>query len=181
MMKKAQELEETYGQLDSLNRELGTDYKLKIYTAEKDPGILELFSGISSVELCGFLTGAAFEETFHQAQLLLHVEAFDEKSVDFVQHSVSTKIADSLASGIPLLAYGPGEISSMQHLLRNDCALTATGKDALREMLLKAFTDDDAVRRAAENALTAAQTYHDTDRNSRLLKQIVARVINGKN
>lgn len=168
-------------ELDSLNRELGTDYRLKIYTAEKDPGILELFSGIASVELCGFLSGAAFEEAFHRAQLLLHVEAFDEKSVDFVQHSVSTKIADSLACGIPLLAYGPEEISSMQHLLRNNCALTATGKENLRKMLLQAFTDDDAVRRAAENALAAAAAYHDTDRNSLQLKQIIAQVINGKN
>lgn len=164
-------------ELDAINRDLTTDYKLKIYTGEKDPEILGVFHQIQAVKLCGFVSGATFDRTFGESQLLLHTEAFDRDSIDFTQHSVSTKIADSLASGIPLLAYGPGEISSMKHLLRNDCAIVATEKEDLRPMLMTAFSNGQARDAAAENGLKAARKYHESTVASRQLREIILRNI----
>lgn len=169
-------LEEIGRMLDDINREKGTAYRLKIFTAEKDPQILELFKARESVELCGFVTGDAFEEALGQADLLLHTEAFDEQSMDFTQHSISTKIADSLASGIPLVAYGPESISSMGHLLRHECAITATSADQLRDTLLRAFGDADAGRTAAEKAIAVAKRFHDSAETSSRLREIMERV-----
>lgn len=167
-------------ELDCINQEQGTDYKLKIYTSEKDPEILETFSDIHAVELCGFLTGEAFQKAFQQAELLLHVEAFDAESVDFVKHSISTKIADSLASGIPLLAYGPESISSMQHLLRNDCASTAVSRLQLRDMLLSAFSDKKEMERVVYNARKVAEKYHDSHATSLRLRECIGTIIEKK-
>lgn len=159
--------------LDDLNRELGTNYRLKIYTSEKDRGILDHLTQFQSVQMCGFVTGKAFETALRGADVLVHVEAFDDESIDKVRHSVSTKIADSLASGVPLLAYGPEEVSSMKHLLRHDCAITATSARQLTEALRKAFTNEEARRGAVENALKTAREYHDSQRNSRELEGIL--------
>lgn len=148
-------------ELDTMNRETGKDYKLKVYTFEKDREILSHLEACSSIELCGPVTGLDFDRAFAAAELLLHVEAFDEASIDFVRHSVSTKIADSLASGTPLLAYGPAVISSMEYLLRHECALAATGREQLRPMLEKAFGDGEAAALAAENGLKTAARFHD--------------------
>lgn len=169
--------------LNEINDELGTDYRLKIYTSEKDPEILAHLTKRKSVELCGFVSGGAFAEAIHNAGLLLHVEAFDEESIDNVRNSVSTKIADSLASGVPFLAYGPEEVSSMKHLMRCGCALTATKREELKQMLLTAFRDEAARRTAVEKALVTAERYHDSAVNSRTLKQILeeaARGLSGK-
>lgn len=166
--------------LDQLNEELGTDYKLRIYTAEKDPEILAYLRRCRCVELCGFVAGQAFFDALHSAELLLHTEAFDEKSIDAVQHSVSTKIADSLASGIPLLAYGPAEISSMQHLIRSGCAITATAQEELGTMLRTAFTDGEARRRAVENALATARACHDSAATGQRLRQILENAVKTK-
>lgn len=163
--------------LDEINGELGTDYKLKIYSSEKDEEILNHLRQFRSVELCGFVSGAAFTETLHSSKLLLHVESFDAESIDKVRNSVSTKIADSLASGVPLVAYGPEEVSSMKHLMRHKCALLATKEQDLRSMLLDAFTSEDARRTAVENALITAEKYHDSAVNSRTLKSIMESVI----
>lgn len=160
-------------ELDAINRELGSSFRLKIYTSEKDPQILGEFADIESVKLCGFVTGQAYEQAFHNAQLLLHVEAFDESSVDFTKHSVSTKIADSLASGIPLVAYGPAEISSMQHLLRNEAALAATSREELRPMLMKAFGDPAERQKAARNGLETAKKYHDSRISGQKMRKIL--------
>ena len=151
--------------LDELNRTYAEDYRLKIYTAEKDPEILGTFDGIASVQLCGFVTGEAFEQAFRASDLLVHTEAFDEASKDFTQHSVSTKIADSLASGIPMVAYGPAEISSMAHLLRNRCAITAVAPEELGQMLETALRDKTARDDTVERALNVAAEHHDLVQN----------------
>lgn len=166
-------LSEIGRELDAINREYGKNYQLKIYTAEKNEQILAAFDGIESVALCGFVTGKEYERVFRSAQLLLHVEAFDEESMDFTKHSISTKIADSLACGIPLLAYGPAGISSMKHLQRNECAVMAASSEELRTMLLTAFEEDTARRRAAENGLKTARVYHDSRIAGRKMREIM--------
>lgn len=164
--------------LDGINSRTGKDYKLKIFTAEKDSEILSIFDGIRSIELCGFVSGEDFEREFNSSQLLLHVEAFDDASIDRVKHSVSTKIADSLASGIPLLAYGPECISSMKHLIRHDCALVATSKDELTAMLEMAFSNVERKRICAEKAIETAKEYHDSRKTSLALKEIFENIHN---
>lgn len=163
-------------ELDAINREMGTDYRLEIFTAEKNPQILDSLRCYRSIRLCPFVSGAEFVKALEESQLLLHVEAFDEASVDYVKHSVSTKIADSLASGIPFLAYGPACISSMLHLRRNDCAITAVSREELRDMLLKAFTDAGDRDRVVGNALATARSYHDTKVTGEQLRQILESV-----
>lgn len=167
-------------ELDAINRSGGTDYRLKIYTMEKDAAILEQLRQIKAIELHPFVTGEAFEREFRRAQLLLHVEAFDEESIDRVRHSVSTKIADSLASGIPLLAYGPDRVSSMKHLLRHGCAITATSQDQLHNMLIRAFRDEDARIQAASRGLEVAGTWHDSEKTGLQLRQILEEAIKNK-
>lgn len=166
--------------LDEINRQRGSSYKLKIYTSEKDPQILTALKNRKAIELCGFLTGGEFARTLRQSDILLHVEAFDEESIDRVRRSVSTKIADSLASGVPLLAYGPAEVSSMKHLMRHDCAITATDPTQLYQALLTAFTDRDSRCRTVEHALATAREYHDSRLTSRRLRKILETLATGK-
>ncbi len=162
--------------LDRMNAERGSDYRLKIYSFEKDPAILGSFQGIASVELCPGITGEEFQRTFQASELLMHTEAFDRQSVDFVKHSLSTKIADSLASGIPLLAYGPEDIASMEHLRRHDCALMAASQEELPQMLERAFTDARARREVAARGLETAKKFHDSQLVAQAMRQVMESV-----
>ena len=152
--------------LDRINEARGTDYKLKIYTGEKDPIFLSVFESISSVVLNGFLSGEEFEKAMDETQVLVHVEAFDEDSVDRVRHSISTKIADALSGGIPLFAYGPDNVSSIRHLLRNECAVVVTSEEMLESSLLELFGDASLGESYVSNALKTARQYHCAKDNS---------------
>ena len=147
--------------LDEINAEKGTKYSLEIFTSENDEGILSTFNGINSIKMCGYVSGEEFDKTFRASQILLHTEAFDEDSIDLVKNSVSTKIADSLGSGIPFFAYGPSQVASMRHLIDNDCAMLAIEQSMLKEVLLKAFTDKAFREEKAKNGLSVAKKYHD--------------------
>lgn len=159
--------------LDEINTNRTTEYKLNIYTFEKNNEILETFDGIKSICLCGSVTGRDFDKVFHSSDLLLHVEAFDSQSIDRVKHSVSTKIADSLGSGIPLIAYGPEKVSSMLHLKRNQCALLAEDKISLKKVLIDAFDNYDMKCEIAQNALLTAKRYHDSNVSGKEFYELV--------
>lgn len=156
-------------ELKKINDEEETNFSLNIYTAEKDKTILSMFDGIDTIKLCGYVSGEEFDMVFHNADILLHTEAFDEKSIDLVKNSVSTKIADSLASGIPLFAYGPPEVASMKHLIDNNCAITATSEEELYDSLKSAFFDCELREKVVTNALKTAEKYHNSNINSNRL------------
>lgn len=158
--------------LDEINRENGTEFKLKIYTGETDKRILDKLAQASAIELKNFVVGDEFKKEFFSSELLLHVEAFDEDSMDKVKHSVSTKIADSLASGIPLVAYGPESLVSIKHLSTNKCAYILTSD--LKKSLMKLFgLNDKTHENIVKASIEIARKFHEKPSNSKLLKKIL--------
>ncbi len=162
--------------LDRINGVMKKNFRLKIYTGEKNQDILSVFNSIKSVQLCGFITGDEFEKALLNSNLLLHTESFDEESIDLVKYSVSTKIADSLSSGVPLFAYGSDKIASMLHLIRNDCAFIVNDISHLEETLIIALTDFKERERITRNGLRTAAQYHLASVNSALLKNVFEKV-----
>ena len=142
---------------------------------------MSAFEGIKSIFLCGYVGGAEFDEVFHSSELLLHTESFNEKSMDFVKHSVSTKIADSMGSGIPIVAYGPENVSSMKHLIRNDCVIIIRNEKELEEKLLCAFEDAELRKKAVQKALKTAAVCHVSKVNSSCLYGIIEKAIDKNN
>lgn len=162
--------------LDEINQQEHTEYKLKIYTSEKDSNILSVLDGIESVQMCEFVIGDEFRKAFKSADVLLHVEAFDEESMDLVKNSISTKIADCLGSGIPFVAYGPEGVASIKHLLRCECALIATKREDLKKSILVALKDREKIVRVVEKANKTAIKYHGKKQQSLKLKKILNEV-----
>lgn len=159
--------------LDEINEQCGKTYCLNVYTRSEVP---VAFADVKSIRMCGFLAGDAFIHAFQNAGCLVHVEAFDEKSIDLVKGSVSTKIADSLASGIPLLAYGPAGVASMEHLRRNNCAFLAGDYESLKLIIGELLTDFEKRKIILGNALRTARHYHVSDTNSIHLRSMIQQI-----
>lgn len=149
---------------------------LNIYTADCSPKILEAFNGIRCVKFCGFVSADTMYNEMKKASVLLHVESFESENSKRVKYSVSTKIADSLASGISLLAYGPKGLASIEYLRRNDCAFIATNEAEL-EINLSACLGNSTTRViTATKALNVAARNHDSLTQSKQLKNILSKV-----
>ena len=164
--------------LDEINAENGTSYGLKIHTDKKNPLVDATFAGIRSICVSDFLVGDAYKQAFYSADCLVHVEGFDAESMDLVKSSISTKIADSLASGIPLLAYGPAGIASMDHVEDNECAFVAHDYEGLKATLNVFFRNPEERKRIAENARNTAKQHHVSATNSLRLKETIQKVEN---
>lgn len=159
--------------LEFLNKRDGTDYKLKIYSASKDIDAENLFKNCKAIDFCGFVSGDEYHRVFDNAEMFVHVEAFDEKYIDLVKHSISTKIADSLASGTCLFAYAPEKIASMRYLSENQSAVVCTDKKDLCDKLYEALNNSELRKDTAERALLLAKKNHDSDAVGKAVREII--------
>lgn len=152
--------------LHEVNNFSATGYSLDIYTGEKRPEILSKLSACPSIRLHGFVTGDEYKKAFDSADVFVHVESFEAENRERVRYSVSTKIIECLASGRPLLAYGPADVASIAYLRRNDCAALAQSRSELFTIIKDVLGDE---QRLCELVGKAENTAKREAENSRRL------------
>lgn len=74
-------------------------------------------------------------EIMNSADVVLHVESFDEEQKKVVMHSFSTKITDCMQSGSVLFSIGPKEVASIEATKNIDGAFCATDIDEICEII----------------------------------------------
>ena len=114
---------------------------IDVYSAEKRPEILKDLTEENGIRFHGSIPADKVLEVMGSSVAVIHTESFDENTRRMVAYSVSTKIADSLASGTCIFAYGPAEIASIEYLVENKAAFCATDERELTSVLTEMLTN----------------------------------------
>jgi hypothetical protein len=86
--------------------------------------------GTSANVRCGdILPPEDVDATLRRADVAVHVESFDLRAAAYTRLSVSTKFPSYLAAGLPILAVGPADISSIRYVERHGIGITVTRPD----------------------------------------------------
>ena len=97
----------------------------------------------------------------HEADVVLHVESFDEKSIETVKYSFSTKIIDCLQSGSQILGVGPSRIASIEYLKKVDGAMVITTGDEIEEKIMQIVSSPEKMLKNIEQTYKYALERHD--------------------
>lgn len=54
---------------------------------------------------------------YENADILLHIESFDEKVIQYTKYSMSTKIPEYMMAGRPIICYAPHSIAAYQYVV----------------------------------------------------------------
>ena len=165
--------------LDEINNRTGRSIQLRVYSRNDNNTVRTEFSGIESLKMMGYLSGDEYNKAFFDSDVLIHTEAFDVGSIKRVKNSVSTKIADSLASGILLFAYGPRGIASMDHLEENRCAWIVNQRSDLGRGIENMLSDHKTRNEIVDRELKTAARCHDSEFNSQMIRSILGSAIDG--
>lgn len=115
---------------------------LKIYSSQKlSDEIVEAINIDGASEFCGGMSASRIADVYASADILLHVESFDPKSIASTKYSFSTKIPEYLSAGKCVLAVGPAEVASVRYLSNFACVINddVNFTSALKKIIL----DDD--------------------------------------
>ncbi len=117
---------------------------LKIYTVfEPSKKEIRFLNIRNASEYCGHLDRDELKRVLNDCDIPVHVESFQNASIESTRFSISTKISDYLSLSKPILAIGPSQISSMRYL--DDCAFCITDPSNVFERFSK-FVNDVGLR-----------------------------------
>lgn len=151
-------------------------------------GILDIFTSKDNIELyrSGFETlPVAFyeavpheriDEVYQKADVLVHTEIESENLKGFFKYSISTKIPEYLATGKPILFYGPRDMKLFEYLLQNQVALTAGTKEELHECVKRLMSEENFTE-MCENAQCLAEKNHCASKNQKELHDAIETVV----
>lgn len=151
-------------------------------------GILDIFTSKDNIELyrSGFETlPVAFyeavpheriDEVYQKADVLVHTEIESENLKGFFKYSISTKIPEYLATGKPILFYGPRDMKLFEYLLQNQVALTAGTKEELYECVKRLMSEENFTE-MCENAQCLAEKNHCASKNQKELHDAIETVV----
>lgn len=93
--------------------------QLVVYSQDSvDSSLLNFFAKVD-IDYRGGLSSVDLGEKLKQADYLLHVESDMPQYVERTKLSVSTKIPEYLSTGVCVIAFGPGELSSIRLFVDN--------------------------------------------------------------
>ena len=109
-----------------------------------------------------------------EADIVLHVESFEDEEILKTKYSFSTKIIDYLQSGSVLLAIGPEVLSSIKYISRIPGACVINDMDNVYSSLKNLLDNPISLHKRATEIREFAQLYH----NSSVASKEVTKMFN---
>lgn len=148
-------------------------HAIDVYSQEKRPEILEQMTLENGIRYHGPINSERVKEVMAKSRFLIHTESFADNMRHSVMYSVSTKIADSLASGTCIIAYGPKEVASMAYLAENNAAFCITDDDDIVECFKEMFFDLEKQDAVSKRALALAKRNHSREKADSVIQEII--------
>jgi glycosyltransferase involved in cell wall biosynthesis len=84
--------------------------------------------------------------------VLLHTESFNDNIIRFTYYSLSTKIPECLASGRPLLYYGPLTVGVANFLSEEGVGIVTDQIECVKDQLLRLYHDPEYYEKVASDS-----------------------------
>jgi len=156
---------------------INKDYMVNVYSGQNDKDIVKVLTDNKNIRFMGVIPYSEVLETIKKADVLIIVEGFKHKHVVVTRYSLSTKVADSLQSGVPVLAYGSDECAVINYLRDNDCAAVCSDNNELEKTIRNLLTDEEYQKRLYNNALEIIRKNHNLEKSNKIFEDLVDEVI----
>ena len=145
---------------------------LKIYSSQNiSKDIIEQISVENASEFLGGAKASQIADIYADADILLHVESLEKKSVAATKYSFSTKIPEYLSAGRCVLAVGPKDVASIRYL--SDFACTISDNNLLQSELTKLINDDEYRKSIRENCEKRYEKDFSKEKQEKCLERIL--------
>ena len=111
------------------------DVKLYIYTSRKNREKYERVFQTKNTEFMDAVPHSRIAEIYENADVLLHVESFDQETVDYTKYSLSTKIPEYMICGKPIICFAPKNLASYRCIVESGAGVGIQTKEELMNSL----------------------------------------------
>lgn len=152
---------------------INKNYKLHIYSNEQDAAYYQKLMSVKNIVFHGSISYEQVQKETMNSDMLIVVEGFRKNDIDITRYSLSTKVADALASGVAVLAYGSSECGAIEYAKSTGCIATCTRKDELEPMLTRLLGDIDFQKRIYQDAIRVTNENHLLQKSTDVFRNVV--------
>ena len=156
-------------------REIDPSLHVDIYGSASEE-IKAAFDTCPAVQFHGRVSYEMVQEIMAESSLLIHAEGKDPFTVEDLSCAFSTKIADCLGSGTPLLLYAPESIACSEYVREQDCAFYAANREELNAALLAAM-DPVQAQAKLDRAYEVACVNHNAEKTPRRVQELLCGLV----
>lgn len=156
---------------------INPEYMLEVYSNEKDEQIYSIFKKNSNVKYMGSIPYAQVQKRMAESDITVIVEGFDEKDINLSRYSLSTKAADSLASGAAVLTYGPLESGIIEYMKSTGAAMVCTKRDELMESIKRLIADQKLQKEYYDQAIVMTREHHNLQVSCKTSEMVIEKAI----
>ena len=113
---------------------------IDVYSATQDESILSEMCRSEGISFKGKISAEEVKNVLNNAKYAIHTESRDY--LERVNYSFSTKILETIYSGVCLIAYGPSSIASIREIEEVGTAYVISDEDDLGAKLKELLTDE---------------------------------------
>ena len=158
---------------------VNSNYRLEVYSNETDQKQYQMRVDEPSVDFMGSVPYKTVLDKTLESDVLVVVEGFDKRDVDITRYSLSTKVADALASGVMVVGYGSSECGAIEYLAETGCCCVANSAVDLQGMIERLFGDVELQRRLYKASGEVVRMNHTLENSNAVFRGVVERAIEG--
>ena len=172
------------GRNESLNEigmalgRINSEYTLHVYSNEQDEAVYGIFKNNPNIHFGGSIPYSEVQEKMNLSDVVVIVEGFRPENVNLTRYSLSTKAADSLASGAAILTYGSPECGIIEYMQSTDASAVCTNKEQLESCIRNLFENRKQQKHYYDRQILMTQQNHNLDSSSAVFEEVVRRAIN---
>jgi len=156
----------------------GIKAQLRVYTGNDVTGrIKNALQKENTSFLMGSVSAQKIVEIQEKADILVHVESTDIKNRLLVRQSFSTKLVDYFHKCKCIVAYGPKDVASISHLIKNDAAIVADSEKELEGKLNMIIENTDLIKEYGQKSWQCGKKNHQRKDIQSILKDDFDRII----
>ncbi len=156
---------------------INDSYRVDIYSNETEVEYYNILEKNKYIRFHGAVPYSDVISIFEKSDIVLVVEGFDKKDVDITRYSLSTKVADSLASGCAIVSFGSIECGAIEYLKDIDCGPVCTNEKELLRTLNLLLNDVNYQHRNYEKSKVITMRNHTLSNSNRVFESIIDHAI----
>lgn len=149
---------------------IDSSLSIHLYSGDLTTRLRHILSRYTNIKIHNPVSKDKVKDIINNARLLLHFESFKKKDRVLFQNGFSTKIPESLASGVPFLVVAPSYAGFSTYMIDNNLCYISN-LDNLKDNLEKVLTDTSYRNELSLRQIEVAKKNHDISINSKRIKE----------
>lgn len=171
------------GRNNSLNEigyclgKLGINARFEVYSGEKDEKYYKIFEKNPNIKYCGAIPYSDVLKRMSESDITVIVEGFKKEDIDQSRYSLSTKAADTLASGVTILTYGSQECGIVEYMQSTCASVVCTNRNELKDKIKQILNDVELQKVYYDNAIAVTNEHHNLEKSCKIFESVVEKAI----